>query len=65
MSLHEYQESQELARRDVSFYGLIMAAMRRADDVNLTLLRQSFPLQWRELRARYDAPGGRLPGEVA
>jgi len=63
MSLYEYRESQALERQDASFYGLIMAAMRRADDVNIVKLRTCWPEVWAELRQRYDAPGGLLPGE--
>lgn len=73
MSLFDYQVSQRLAvfgalmKEDCyfepSFYSLIMAAMRRADPTNLMLLRQAFPDTWRELNARYNAPGGKLPGE--
>ncbi len=63
MSFHEYQESRQLERADVSFYGLIMAAMRRADTDNLQLLRGAFPKVWDELQARYHAPGGILQGE--
>ena len=64
MSLYEYRESQALERQDASFYGLIMGAMRRADDANIVKLRTCWPEVWAELRQRYDAPGGLLPGEV-
>lgn len=65
MSLHEYVESKELDRMGISFYGLVMAAMRQADDENLARLRSAFPQVWAELQARYNAPGGALPGETA
>lgn len=60
MSLHEYQESQEIGARDYPFYALIMAAFRQADTDNLGKLRCAFPLTWLELVKRYDAPGGLL-----
>lgn len=62
MSLHEYQQSVGLERAD--FYALIMAAMRRADSINAAKLRRAFPDTWHELQARYNAPGGLLPGEA-
>ncbi len=64
MSLHEYEASRRLAAAGEPFYGLIMAAMRRADSQNLVVLRLAFPKQWRELEARYQAPGGVLPTDV-
>lgn len=63
MSLYDYQESEALKRRDSPFYALIMAAMRKADDVNITKLRALWPEVWDELQQRYWAPGGLLPGE--
>lgn len=64
MSLYEYNESQAIAKQDVSFYGLVMAAMRKADDENLVKLKTCWPEVWDDLRQRYDAPGGLLPGET-
>lgn len=63
MSLYDYSASVELAAADHPFYGLIMAAMRQADTVNLALLTTAFPETWRELEQRYNAPGGLLPSE--
>lgn len=63
MSRHDYQASIEIVRDDPSFRALVMAAMRRADTSNLELLKDAFPLIWAELEARYNAPGGLLPGE--
>jgi hypothetical protein len=40
-----------------------MAAMRQADTGNSIALEQAFPETAAELRARYHAPGGILPGE--
>lgn len=63
MSLYDYEVARELERQDVPFHALIMAAMRRAGTGNLQALQAAFPAQWQELRARYCAPGGLLPGE--
>lgn len=63
MSLHSYQVSVELGAQDPPFSALIMAAMRKADTTNAALLRSAFPNIWRELDARYWAPGGLLPSE--
>lgn len=63
MSRYDYEKSKEVAAPDVSFAALIMAAMRKADSGNAEILRAMWPATWEELRARYDAPGGVLPGE--
>jgi hypothetical protein len=63
MSLHSYQQSRELLRDDPPFSALIMAAMRKADTINSLRLKSAFPAIAAELQARYDAPGGLLPGE--
>ena len=63
MSLYDYKVSQELDTGEVSFYGLIMAAMRRADTRNLLQLQYAWPEVWAELEARYNAPGGRLEAD--
>jgi hypothetical protein len=62
MSLYDYEASRRLPT-DTPFYALIMAAMRRADTANLALLREAWPDVWAELDARYNAPGGVLPGD--
>jgi hypothetical protein len=64
MSRFDYECSLEIARYDFPFYALIMAAMRQADTVNLECLKEAWPEIWRELNARYHAPGGILPEEV-
>ena len=56
----EYKESQVIAARGWSFYALIMAAMRRADNDNLKKLGLVFPDVLQELQDRYKAPGGFL-----
>ena len=63
MSRYDYEKSREIAAHDVPFAALIMAAMRKADSRNAEILRAMWPATWEELRGRYDAPGGILPGE--
>lgn len=61
----EYEASKRIYGDDLPFYALIMAAMRGADEENLRRLKLGFPDVWAELNARYHAPGGLLPGEIA
>jgi hypothetical protein len=61
MSLYDYHVSLELAKQDVPFYALLMAAIRKADTDNLQKLSFVFPQLVAEFRARYNAPGGKLP----
>jgi hypothetical protein len=63
MTLHDYSVSRELERADHPFYGLVMAAMRRADTDNLAKLIYAWPEVYAELDARYNAPGARLPDD--
>jgi len=63
VSLYDYKISQRIAFEDYPFYGLIMAAMRRADSANLDRLRRAFPQIYEELFARYNAQDGKLPNE--
>lgn len=63
MSYHDYLDGQRVAVTDCTFYGLIQAAMRRADSDNLDRLQRAFPRVWDDLARRYNAPGGLLPGE--
>lgn len=60
MSRHEYELSKTY---EPDFYALVMAAMRQADSFNAAKLHEAFPEVWDELQARYNAPGGVLPGE--
>ena len=64
MSYHQYQSSKKIAAAHYPFYAVIMAAMRQADTGNMAKLRAAWPEVAAELQARYDAPGGLLPGEV-
>ena len=61
MSRYDYDQSKRLTEQP--FYALIMAAMRKADTDNETMLRSCWPGAWRELRDRYWAPGGIVPGD--
>lgn len=63
MSFHDYQASRAIVSGDPPFGALVMAAMRRADSYNLGRLQAVFPQVWDELDARYNAPGGILPGD--
>lgn len=63
MTWIDYQESKTYGDGDPNFYALIMAAIRKADSSNARKLAQAWPDVWRELQARYNAPGGYLPGE--
>lgn len=68
MGYSEYQSSRTLELKAMeldsnAFYALIMAAMRQADTDNARKLREAFPATYRELRDRYNAPGGILEGE--
>jgi hypothetical protein len=60
MSHHDYIESKDIDVLDCSFYAIIMAAMRKADEENLEKLKADFPETWDELYRRYHAPGGIL-----
>jgi len=63
VSLYDYTVSKTLHDQDTPFYALIMAAMRRADSQNLSLLQAVFPDTWIELQARYNAPGGAMEAD--
>lgn len=64
MSFYDYEASQQIAAEEHPFYALIMAAIRQADTDNAATLRAAFPQVWDDLLARYNAPGGILPGEL-
>ena len=63
MTHYDYERSKQIVMHDEPFYALIMAAMRRADTYNLANLRDCWPHVWDELNARYNSPGGLLPGD--
>ena len=58
MSLYDYKASLEIASQDYPFYALVMACMRQADSNNIEKLKLAFPDTWKELKQRYNAPGG-------
>ena len=65
VSIYNYWDSQEIAKEDPSFYGIVMAAMRKADSYNSAKLIAAFPEVYDELLQRYNAPGGALTdGEI-
>jgi hypothetical protein len=61
MSLYNYKESQEIRSKDYGFYSLIMAAIFKADDINMEKFKMCWPDIYEEAKARYNAPGGILP----
>ena len=63
MSRFDYEWSKRAMVDDPPFFGLIMAAMRKADTDNLARLVRLYPGVWAELQSRYHAPGGILPGD--
>lgn len=65
MSKYDYEVSKTLfgSTRDYSFASLIMGAGRVADTENLAKLEEAWPEIIAELRERYNAPGGILPGD--
>lgn len=64
-NLDEYaaQFARRLVDEDHSFTALFFAATRRADTINTALLQAVSPELYRQMQARYNAPGGLLPGE--
>lgn len=62
--LFDYGIASRLHRDRAPFDALIMAAVLGADSANLARLQAAFPELTAEARARYEAPGGRLPSEV-
>jgi len=60
---HEFERALALWKADEPFYGLIMAAMLRADTENMEKLRAAFPDVHEELDKRYWAPGGIIEGD--
>lgn len=63
LTLHDYEVSKWLAGQDVPFYALVATAIRQADSDNALRLSVAFPQIAADLQARYNAPGGFLPGE--
>ena len=63
MSHHEYVYAKKLYEMDPPFYGLLMAAMLKADPDNQKKLHEAWPEKFMELCQRDVAPSGLLPGE--
>jgi hypothetical protein len=63
MALYDYEKSKEIDALRPSFAAIIMAAARKADSDNSVRLQLAWPDLCEELQARYNAPGGLLPGE--
>jgi hypothetical protein len=61
--LYDYRASQHLGTLDAPFYALVMAALRQADTSNAAKIRAAWPEVAAEFEARYNAPGGILPGD--
>jgi len=63
MSLYDYEISKQLSKDDPPFAAIIMAALRKADSNNFMLLEAAWPEITAEMKARYNAPEGRLEGD--
>jgi hypothetical protein len=65
MTRHHYETGKRIVRlkheEDLPFYGILQGLMRLADSDNLMRLQLMWPDVWSDLKARYDAPDGRLP----
>jgi len=60
-SMHDKKISQVIEMLPgVSFYGIFLALIARADTENLLRLQSAFPEVVKEARIRYHAPGGAL-----
>lgn len=64
MSLFDYRQSLQISATDPTFGALVMALLRKADDENVRRIDREWPDLAREMRARYNAPGGMLPHEA-
>ncbi len=62
MSIFDYVESRDITKTDPGFYALLFSLMRKADTINIGKLQAAWPIEWEELQARYNAPGGCLNG---
>ena len=63
MSLRDYEIGHKISCMGYPFNALIQAAIRKADSDNTLKLKEVFPEIYDELLKRYNAPGGKLPGE--
>lgn len=62
---YDFNVATQIARSGPPFDALIMAAAIGADRANLLALTRAFPDLIEEVRARHDAPGGRLESDGA
>ena len=65
MARYDYMRSARFLENDPTFTTLIMAAMRKADSINLEKLKKAWPEIWKALQARFHARGGWLAGEIS
>ena len=64
MTYYEYEIGRKVEMMELPFYGIIQGAMRRADNINLEILKGCFPEVFNDLKKRYNASGGRLEEDV-
>jgi hypothetical protein len=62
---YAYKKGKEIEAQGYPFDAIIQAAMRQADSDNLAQLAHAFPLEYQDLKERYNLPGGLRPGESA
>lgn len=60
MSQYDYELGLRINAKNYPFYALIQAAMRQANSCNIEKLKEAFPDVWAELKAGYNALGGKL-----
>jgi len=65
MSLYQFKQAEAIQQDfDPSVDSLIMAAVLKADQINLMKLRHCWPGIVDEYYYRYNSGGGRMPGEA-
>lgn len=62
MSLRDYKDAEKLAHKH-GVEAFIMAILRKGDLAYSAPLAKAFPSVLKEFTARYNAPGGKLPGD--
>ena len=60
MGYQDYKTSITIVSKGYSFYSIIMAAMRRADELNLGRLKRLWPDVYDEWKRRNKTPEGKL-----
>jgi len=63
MSRNDYEVAKQIESTNPPFMALIMAAIRKADSANASLLQRAWPETVAELNYRYWSAGGLMPGE--